>query len=65
MGTYMHGILDNAAFIDFLLAPYATTERLQAESYAEFKARQYDRLAEFVRRHVDMEKVYGILGGKK
>ena len=65
MGTYIHGILDNAAFIDFLLAPYATTERLQAESYAEFKARQYDRLAEFVRRHVDMEKVYGILGGKK
>jgi adenosylcobyric acid synthase len=63
MGTYVHGILDNASFVDFLLRPFA--EKIQQASttfdYAAFKEKQYDRLAEHVRRYVDMERVYQIL----
>ena len=76
MGTYLHGILDNAPFVDFLLAPHihkaAGTVEGQGEKeksredasggdYAGYKERQYDRLAELVRGCLDMEKIYTIL----
>lgn len=62
MGTYIHGILDNAAFIDYLLAPFAgKPERKTEFDHRAFKEAQYDRLADHIRRHVDMEAVYRIL----
>ncbi len=63
MGTYVHGILDNASFVDFLLQPYAgkMEQERTAFDYAKFKEQQYDKLADHVRRHVDMENVYRIL----
>ncbi len=62
MGTYVHGILDNQPFIDYLLQPYA--EKLQhAESfdYQAYKQQQYDLLAQHVRKYVDVSTVYSIL----
>lgn len=61
IGTYLHGILDNSAFIERLLAPFA--EKLDAKpfDYAAFKEEQYDRLADHVRRHVDMQAIYKLL----
>ena len=65
MGTYVHGILDNAAFVDFLLQPFG--EKLsQTEAsfdYAAFKETQYDKLADHMRQHVDMKRIYQILRG--
>lgn len=63
MGTYVHGILDNAPFVDFLLQPFADklAETDKAFDYQKFKEEQYDRLAEHVRKHVDMEQIYKIL----
>jgi adenosylcobyric acid synthase len=63
MGTYVHGILDNAAFVDFLLEPYAAllAERSQPFDYQAYKEEQYDRLADYVRRYLDMERVYQLL----
>ena len=60
MGTYLHGILDNPSFVDFLLGPYGL-EPAGGEDYAAFKERQYDLLADHVRRHLDMEGFYRIL----
>ena len=63
MGTYLHGILDNASFVDFLLTPFAD-KLAQADNpfdYQAFKEQQYDLLAEHVRKHVDMDLVYKIL----
>ena len=63
MGTYIHGILDNPAFIDALLAPHA--EKLAAGAaafdYHAFKEQQYDLLADHVRRYVDIPRLYQIL----
>lgn len=63
MGTYIHGILDNPAFIDFLLEPWK--EKMDNSNktfdYQSFKEEQYDKLADHIRKHVDMEKVYQIL----
>ena len=63
MGTYLHGILDNSTFVDFLLVPHAdkAKERAQAFDYHAFKERQYDLLADHVRRHLDMQRLYQIL----
>ena len=60
MGTYIHGILDNPEFIDFLLKPFAgkLSETAEAFNYQQFKEEQYDKLAEHVRRHVDMPLIY-------
>lgn len=64
MGTYIHGILDNPAFIDFLLRPfigkYGVSEP-QYFDYHRFKEEQYDKLAEHVRRHVNLPLIYQIL----
>ena len=62
IGTYIHGILDNAPFIDYLLRPYA--DRLastESFDYHAYKEQQYDRLADLVRQHVDMDVVYRII----
>lgn len=63
MGTYIHGILDNAPFIDQLLSPFADKigQRAEAFDYRAFKEQQYDLLADHVRQHVDIQKLYQIL----
>lgn len=62
MGTYLHGVLDNQAFVDYLLEPFAE-KRKQRDTfdYASFKEQQYDKLADWVRSSVDMPKLYQIL----
>ena len=63
MGTYVHGILDNTAFVDFVLEPFKDkiAESEAPFDYAAFKEEQYDKLATHVRRYVDMEQIYKIL----
>jgi len=63
MGTYVHGILDNASFVDFLLQPFAEKLSLTKASfdYQAFKEEQYDKLADHVRQYVDMQRIYKIL----
>lgn len=61
MGTYIHGILDNPAFIDYLLEPYAGKLEQKSFDYAAFKEEQYDKLADHVRTHINMPLLYKIL----
>jgi len=76
IGTYIHGFLDNPAVIEHLigkfkiqnskfldaLAPRRTDKvRSNKQDYADFKEEQYDKLADHVRQHVDMERIYQIL----
>lgn len=63
MGTYLHGILDNALFVDYLLRPYGEKieQGASPSDYVVFKEQQYNKLADHVRYHVDMERIYSIL----
>lgn len=63
MGTYIHGILDNPSFIDFLLKPHAhkLAQQTTVFDYQQFKEQQYDKLADHVRMHVNLPLVYQIL----
>jgi len=64
MGTYIHGILDNQVFVDYLLEPFADKLTGGAFDYKAFKEEQYDKLADHVRNHVDMPLIYKILTEK-
>jgi len=57
-GTYMHGILDNQSVVDDLLAPFASKIGGKSFDYAAFKEKQYNKLADHVRKHVDMDYIY-------
>lgn len=65
IGTYIHGFLDNAAVIEYILAPYSDKSGSHAHGenmdLSAFKERQYDLLAGHVRRHVDIHKIYEIM----
>lgn len=60
MGTYLHGLLDNAEVINSLLAPYA--DRVATETtiqdYQSYKEEQYNKLAQHLREHIDMDLLY-------
>ena len=60
IGTYIHGFLDNAPVIEYLMKEKAI-DATPVQSYADFKEEQYDKLAEHVRQYVDMERIYQIL----
>lgn len=51
IGTYIHGILDNKTVIDYILKDVSPESRQCTED-------PYDRLAEHVRKHVDIHQIY-------
>lgn len=61
MGSYIHGILDNQAFIDYLLEPYAGKLEHTVVDYRTYKEEQYDKLAEHVRSHLNLPLLYQIM----
>ena len=62
VGTYIHGFLDNAPVIEYLLKKFqVSSSEVKPQSIADFKDEQYDRLAAHVRQYVDIDKVYQIL----
>ena len=62
IGTYIHGFLDNAPVIEHILEKFKMQNaKCKMQSYADFKEEQYDKLADHVRQHVNMEQIYKIL----
>ena len=60
IGTYIHGFLDNAPVIEYLLKGKATVST-PMQSYRAFKEEQYDKLAAHIRQYVDIPRLYQIL----
>ena len=63
IGTYIHGFLDNPSVIEYILKPFGQKfpSKENSESLEDFKDRQYDLLAEHVRKYVDIDKLYEIM----
>ena len=63
IGTYIHGFLDNPSVIEFILKGKAenTEKQIKNETYEVFKDRQYDLLADHVRKYVDIKRLYEII----
>ncbi len=60
-GTYLHGILDNQVVIDNLLKKFDLKDNPEPVNFQQFKEQEYDKLADLVRAHVDMDKIYETL----
>lgn len=63
VGTYIHGILDNAPVIEHILSrfPEKYTGDVGVVDYRACKEEQYDRLALHLRRHIDIPLLYQIM----
>lgn len=66
-GTEMHGIFDNGAYTRSLLNHIRNIRRSVSYEgplcdYAAHKQAQYDQLAELARKHIDIQKLYEIMG---
>lgn len=59
-GTYIHGILDNASVVEHLLSPYLPGYKVPFD-FKEKKEEGFDRLAEVIRKEVDMDYIYSCL----
>jgi adenosylcobyric acid synthase len=69
MGTYLHGIFDNPAFLRAFVNMLRTGRGLpplagETVDYKQYKQQQYDRLASHVRANVDMSAIMQILRGE-
>jgi adenosylcobyric acid synthase len=69
LGTYIHGIFDNDGFTNALLNSIRLKKGLTANNddtdYRKFKDHEYDRLADIIRKSIDMTKIYEILNKKE
>lgn len=54
-GTYLHGILDNQVVVNELLQQ--KYKEAAAMNYLEFKEAQYDKLADWIDQHLDMQAI--------
>lgn len=62
MGTYLHGILDNSSFVNYILSPFADKlTEVEVQDYDSYKSEQYDRLASHLRQHLDVELLYSLM----
>ncbi len=69
-GSYVHGLFDRKEILEALITGIAGTKgkRIHAENlmdYAAFKETQYDLLADHLRQHLDMNRIYEIMGMKR
>lgn len=60
-GSYIHGILDNRAVLEWLLKPFGISVVNNIPDYAAYRENQFDLLADWVRKYVDIQKIYEIL----
>ena len=65
-GTYIHSIFDKAEILKGVVNSLAEKKGIsigtgEVEDYARLKEREYDRLADTLRKSMDMEYIYSIL----
>ena len=65
-GTYIHGIFDKEEIVTEIVKTLAekkgiSLEELEKTDLKAFKEKQYDLLADTLRKHLDMEKIYQII----
>ncbi len=66
IGTYLHGIFDNVVFrmelVNCLRKKRGFSPILPEELSTVDKEKQYDKLADLFRKHINMDLIYGLIG---
>lgn len=65
-GTYMHGVFDGSGIGEAIVRALGESKgldmgELASVDFAEYKEQQYDKLADGLRKNLDMSKIYEIL----
>ncbi|MBR2540308.1 MAG: cobyric acid synthase [Mogibacterium sp.] len=65
-GTYIHGFFDRGEIASEVVRSLAKSKGVklttgQVSDHRDFKEKEYDRLADILRAHLDMDKIYGML----
>lgn len=65
-GSYIHGIFDRPEIAQEIITCLAQRKGIQIadgafEDYQSFKEKQYDKLADMLRKYLDMNQIYGML----
>ncbi len=64
-GSYLHGIFDSEEVSNAIIKAMSERKgipKIKAEKRSDYKERQFDLLAEGVRKNMDMRKIYEIVG---
>lgn len=65
LGTYLHGIFENdevrLRFLNLLRRRKGISERQQTVCYKDFKEQNLNKLAEWMKKHTDMDKIISVL----
>lgn len=66
MGTYIHGVFDDVKFCRTYLNAIRESKGLEAlesdiKSFDDFKEKEYNKLADIMREHLDMDQIYKII----
>ena len=66
-GSYLHGIFDNDGLRHRIISRFVAcgdlmSARERLGSFQKWKEEQYDKLADHLRRHLDLERIYKIIG---
>lgn len=65
-GTYLHGLFDSAEFAEaycrWVVRLRGKAVSLKAADYGQHRQKQYNRLADALRRSLDMEYIYRLMG---
>lgn len=65
MGTYIHGIFDGASFREYIINYLRDKKGIElkaAQNYEHKREKELAKLAEIVRKNIDMESIYKIMG---
>ncbi|MEA4972811.1 MAG: cobyric acid synthase [Candidatus Metalachnospira sp.] len=63
-GTYLHGLFDRQEFLNSFLSILSENKGIDAVktlNYSELKEHEYDKLADMIRKNIDINAVYSIL----
>ena len=60
MGSYIHGLLDNAAVLEYIFASFPEVAMSFVDRTA-YKESRYNALADFLREYIDMDRLYKIM----
>ena len=65
-GTYVHGIFDHGRIAEKIIEVLAKRKGVSVDTsgmmdYQAFKETQYDKMADILRKHLDMEQIYRMM----
>ncbi len=61
IGSYIHGLLDNVAVLEYIFASFPDVCAMPFNDRASIRERGYDALADLLREYVDIDRLYKIM----